>query len=76
MTAVNLRRKGCSTLLTGSSSRYRDPYEVETGFMKALILAGSDVTVTEALRDLCQNADFVVAADSGVTARSGARRDA
>lgn len=34
--------------------------------MKALILAGSDVTVTDALRVLCQNADFVVAADSGV----------
>ncbi len=34
--------------------------------VKALILAGSDVTVTDALRVLCQNADFVVAADSGV----------
>ncbi len=34
--------------------------------MKALILAGSDVTVTVALRELCEGADFVVAADSGV----------
>ena len=34
--------------------------------MKALILAGADVTVTSNLRNLCQNADFIVAADSGV----------
>ena len=34
--------------------------------MKALVLAGSDITVTEALKTLCQNVDFVVAADSGV----------
>ena len=34
--------------------------------MKALILAGSDVTVTDALRDLCKDAGLVVAADSGV----------
>lgn len=44
----------------GSSFRYRD------GFMKALILAGSDIAVTDALKNLCQDADFVVAADSGV----------
>ncbi len=34
--------------------------------MKALVLAGSSVTVTDALKALCQEADFVVAADSGV----------
>lgn len=34
--------------------------------MKALILAGSDVTVTEGLRTLCHEADVVIAADSGV----------
>ncbi len=34
--------------------------------MKALILAGSSVTVTDALRELCRGAAFVVAADSGV----------
>ncbi len=34
--------------------------------MKALILAGSDVTVTDALRELCRDAALVVAADSGV----------
>lgn len=34
--------------------------------MKALILAGSDITLTAALKELCKNAGFVVAADSGV----------
>lgn len=34
--------------------------------MKALILAGSDVTVTEMLKDLCRDAELVIAADSGV----------
>ena len=34
--------------------------------MKALILAGSDVTVTDALRELCRGAALVIAADSGV----------
>ena len=34
--------------------------------MKALILAGSGVTVTESLKDLCRDAELVVAADSGV----------
>lgn len=34
--------------------------------MKALILAGSDVTVTERLQSLCRDAALVVAADSGV----------
>ncbi len=34
--------------------------------MKAIVLAGSDVTVTEALKDLCQDAELVIAADSGV----------
>ena len=34
--------------------------------MKALILAGSDILVTDTLKLLTQNADFVVAADSGV----------
>ncbi len=34
--------------------------------MKALILAGGDIAVTERLRGLCQNVGFVVAADSGV----------
>ncbi len=34
--------------------------------MKALILAGSDVTVTESLKTLCRDAALVVAADSGV----------
>ena len=34
--------------------------------MKALILAGSDVTVTDVLKDLCRDAALVVAADSGV----------
>ena len=34
--------------------------------MKALVLAGSDITVTDALQDLCKDADFVVAADSGI----------
>ena len=34
--------------------------------MKAVILAGGSVTVTPALRDLCQEARLVVAADSGL----------
>ncbi len=34
--------------------------------MKALILAGSDVTVTDALRELCRGTALVIAADSGV----------
>ncbi len=34
--------------------------------MKALILAGSGVTVTDSLLDLCRDAELVVAADSGV----------
>ena len=34
--------------------------------MKALILAGSGVTVTDSLKDLCRDAELVVAADSGV----------
>ncbi len=34
--------------------------------MKALVLAGSDITVADTLKELCKNADFVVAADSGV----------
>lgn len=34
--------------------------------MKALILAGSDIRVTDALRELCRDAPLVVAADSGV----------
>ena len=34
--------------------------------MKALVLAGSDILVTDALRELCRDADFVVAADSGI----------
>ena len=34
--------------------------------MKALVLAGSDILVTDALKKLCGDADFVVAADSGI----------
>lgn len=34
--------------------------------MKALILAGSDITATEALKDLCRDSELVIAADSGV----------
>ncbi len=34
--------------------------------MRALILAGSSVTVTDVLKDLCRDAELVVAADSGV----------
>lgn len=34
--------------------------------MKALILAGSDITVTDSLKNLCRDATLVVAADSGV----------
>lgn len=34
--------------------------------MKALVLAGSDVAVTDTLKNLCQDAALVVAADSGV----------
>ncbi|CAA9573441.1 MAG: Thiamin pyrophosphokinase [uncultured Truepera sp.] len=34
--------------------------------MKALVLAGSDIVVTDMLESLCRVADFVVAADSGV----------
>lgn len=34
--------------------------------MKALILAGSDVTVTGALKLLCLEAEIIIAADSGV----------
>lgn len=34
--------------------------------MKALILAGSEVTTTPALKTLCGGADLVIAADSGV----------
>lgn len=34
--------------------------------MKALILAGSEVTVTDTLKSLCQDANLVIAADSGV----------
>ena len=34
--------------------------------MKALVLAGSDILVTDALRELCKDADFVLAADSGI----------
>ena len=34
--------------------------------MRALILAGSAITVTDTLRELCQSAEWVIAADSGV----------
>lgn len=34
--------------------------------MKVLVLAGSDIVVTDALESLCRAADLVVAADSGV----------
>jgi thiamine pyrophosphokinase len=34
--------------------------------VKAIVLAGSDITVTEALKDLCRDAELVIAADSGV----------
>ncbi len=34
--------------------------------MKAVVLAGGDITVTDALRDLCRGAELVVAADSGL----------
>ncbi len=34
--------------------------------MKALILAGSDITVTETLKTICREANVVIAADSGV----------
>ncbi len=39
--------------------------------MKALVLAGSDILVTDALKKLCGDADFVVAADSGVRHAAG-----
>jgi len=34
--------------------------------VRALVLAGSDITVTEALKKLCGDAGLVIAADSGV----------
>ena len=34
--------------------------------MKALVLAGGDILVTDALKELCRDAGFTVAADSGV----------
>ena len=37
-----------------------------TASITALVLAGSDILVTDALKDLCRDADFVVAADSGI----------
>ncbi len=45
--------------------------------MKALVLAGSDIVVTDALESLCRAADLVVAADSGVrhAAALGVRPD-
>ena len=34
--------------------------------MKALILAGGDITLTDALKHTCQSADLIIAADSGL----------
>ena len=34
--------------------------------MKALVLAGSNIIVTQVLKDLCRNAELIIAADSGV----------
>jgi thiamine pyrophosphokinase len=34
--------------------------------VKAIVLAGGDITVTKALKDLCRDAELVIAADSGV----------